>query len=86
MRGSNEIRLTRNVQNPRAVPVMACASDKHLVRPIPGACVVAVVAHVAPHIARAVDEHQAWRGDVEVAVLVVGRHVGAAGRRYGLWG
>lgn len=71
MRGTDEIRLGVDVQNPIAVPMVARAGDLHLLRAVARAGVVAVVAHVAPHVARPVDQHQPRRRDLEVPVLVV---------------
>lgn len=61
MRGTDEIRLGLEVQNPITVPMVARARDEHLLFAVADparAGVVAVVAHVDPHVAGAVDEDE----------------------------
>lgn len=56
MRRADKIRLGLDIENPKAIPVVARTRDLHLLLAVPRARVVPVVAHVAPHVACAVDE------------------------------
>jgi hypothetical protein len=56
IRCPDEVWLGADVQNAVAVPMVSAASDQHLVRPIPRASIVAMIAEVSPHITAAVNQ------------------------------
>ena len=81
----DKVRLGIDIQNPHAIPMMTSTRNQHLIRSVPCTRIVAVVAHVPPHVAPSIDQRESWGRQVEVAVLVVPRQIRAGRGWDGLW-
>ena len=79
MRITNELRLSRNILDPVAIPVVASASDQELrmqigisgIERVPRRSLVTMVADLVPHVLITINVRQPWRRDEVSAVVVV---------------